>query len=93
MRIDFEYRDIMECGIGKEPWPDMCCCTCKFNKRVYNHCCHGRMRVLDDGCICNEELGFYVCIANEHPYVNLSGTHGGCEMHTPYVKEDDPLAR
>lgn len=76
-----------ECQIGKEPWPDQCCCRCKYLLIDYWHCTRMPEEMKEsDHCGCEKVRG-YICIAGEI-HGDKSGNSGwphhskGCECFT-----------
>ena len=61
---------------------DGCCCHCVSHKEVFKHCCQSP-HTEEEGCVCSQSLGFYVCTIwsemDNEPMANLSGKHGMCE--------------
>ncbi len=79
MRIVFDYRN----ADGKCLMKDFggCCCECLYSFEVKKHCKHSRSD--EPKCVCNDSLGFHVCIAKHVELgdyaVRLSSEHGICE--------------
>jgi len=76
-----------ECQIGKDPWPDQCCCICKYLLVDYWHCRRMPGEIKEKGhCGC-EKIRGYICIAGEI-HGSKSGNSGwphhskGCECFT-----------
>jgi hypothetical protein len=65
-----------------------CCCECIHRIMVTKHCWHSNFSFK---CICNEHLGFYVCIIghliDRNQRATLCGEHGICEMFEPIKKD------
>lgn len=82
MKIEFEYLDTVEQCCHNSEW-GACCCTCEHHLFVTKHCCHSPG---EDRCVCNDKLGFYVCILwhdiEGARSASLSGKHGMCEEYT-----------
>lgn len=76
-KITFTYIDNTNCCIKEFK---QCCCQCENHVKVLKHCCHSPRK---EKCVCNEELGFYICLLwhemERADGANLSGTHGMCE--------------
>ena len=78
-----------ECQLGKEPWPEQCCCVCQYQLIDYWYCLRmpKELKPPDGkGCGCDIIRG-YICVASEI-HENKSGHSGwphhslGCECFT-----------
>jgi len=86
-----------ECQLGKKPWPEQCCCQCKFLLVDYWYCRRMPESIKEKGhCGCEKVRG-YICTAGEI-HGNESGQSGwphhskGCECFTERkaLKEANP---
>jgi hypothetical protein len=62
-----KYIDVLEgeCQLSKEPWPDQCCCVCKYLLTDYWYCRRMPEELKPEGkCGCQVVRG-YVCTARE----------------------------
>ena len=73
-----------DCQLGKGPYPEQCCCQCKWLRIDYWHCQRMPENLKEKGhCGCEKVRG-YICTAGEI-HGNISGKSGwphhsiGCE--------------
>jgi hypothetical protein len=58
-----------ECQLGKEPWPDQCCCVCRFLLIDYWYCLRMPEELKNKGhCGCDVVRG-YICTAGWMAYI------------------------
>ena len=85
-----------ECQLGKDPWPEQCCCSCRFLITDYWHCLRmpEELKPLKgEGCGCSVIKG-YICTAGEI-YEGEGGTSSwphhslGCECFMPKKKNPE----
>jgi len=75
-----------ECQLGKEPFPEQCCCTCYWHRPTYEDCNTNPMlrrevaRKISEnggevgkggGCICDIQNGWACCVSMEGEVPNI----------------------
>lgn len=83
-----------ECQLGKEPFPDICCCTCYWHRPTYESCTANPLlrkeiarKIKESGgdgrvCICDIQNG-WACVDPEMKEIHINWPEHscGCELH------------
>ena len=94
-QIKFDYINFNgKCNLETEHKKWGCCCLCLFHEKVYAHCCHSPGNIYEpltksEDCVCNEWLGFWICLPPEMNRASLSGKHGCCELYQARKVKND----